>query len=71
MGGQRLPPLPKQLRPYIRAAEDQGWRLVHGNNHLKLYAPDGETIVVCAITGGKGRGTRNAIALLKKAGVKV
>lgn len=40
-GRRLMRQVPKDLKPWVRAATDLGWRIDHRGNHAVLIAPDG------------------------------
>lgn len=60
----------KELREILREAERQGWRVVRGSKHFKLYAPDGKTIVTAPTTPSDWRAIRDVIARMRRAGFR-
>lgn len=56
-------PTEKLIRQAVRA----GWRVRRGK-HYVLYAPDGKSMVVCAVTGSDHRAYRNFLSRMRKAG---
>lgn len=59
----------KDMQAVVAAAEDQGWRVEHGAHH-KLYAPDGEHIVIAASTPSSARSVVKTIAQLRRYGFR-
>jgi hypothetical protein len=52
----------------IAAAEAQGWRVVKGGKHWKLYASDGRTIEIIATTPRTASGVEASIRRMQRAG---
>lgn len=59
----------KEVKELIKEAKRQGWRVKEGK-HYKLYAPDGETIVVVGKTPSDRRSLENSISDMRKAGFR-
>ena len=59
----------KELRKLLAEAEQQGWRVQRGR-HVKLYAPDGVTVVTVAATPSDHRWLANTVSRMRKAGFK-
>ena len=71
MGSKRIK-VPDDLRKARDAALDQGWTVEPGRkSHLKWYPPDGGDFIVTASTSGYWRTSRNALATLKRAGLRI
>lgn len=60
----------KELKEIVKAAEQQGWRIKRGKGHYLFLAPDGVNKVTIAGTPSDHRALDNAIALLRKYGLK-
>lgn len=61
----------KDTRKMLAEAERQGWQVVAGKaGHVKLYAPDGATIVTMGSTESDHRARANTIARMRRAGFK-
>lgn len=61
-----------EARPLVRQAEAEGWRVaVTKRGHLRMYAPDGKTMVGFSGTPSDWRSLRNFRAKLRAAGVAV
>lgn len=63
--------MPKEYRQLVRVALSQGWRhKASGGGHLKMYSPDGETIVTlpCSPPSGK-RSLENCIGEFRRGGL--
>lgn len=64
--------IPKELKKILKEARRQGWEVVERKtNHLAWYSPDGESIVHTASSPSDPRSIPNALAALKKAGLKI
>lgn len=58
-------------RRLLNEAERQGWTVSPGKGgHIKLYSPDGFTIVTMGSTESDRRALRNTIARMRRAGFK-
>lgn len=61
----------KDLKPLIKAAERQGWRVdLSKNNHVKFLAPSG-AMVIAGVSISDHRGLKNVQSHLRKAGLAV
>jgi predicted RNA binding protein YcfA (HicA-like mRNA interferase family) len=61
----------KDTRKMLAEAERQGWRVVEAKGgHVKLYAPDGATIVTMGSTESDHRARANTLARMRRAGFK-
>lgn len=59
----------KDLRKLIRAAERQGWTVQIGKaGHVKLFAPDGRTLVTMGSTESDRRALTNTVSRMRRAG---
>jgi hypothetical protein len=58
----------KLAEAVIEEARRQGWRVVHGGKHWKLYAPDGSTIETIAATPSRVGGVEQSIRRMRRAG---
>lgn len=54
----------------VRAALKQGWRMRRRGAHLKLYSPDGKTIVSVPVTASDHRSYQNTLAHLRRGGLR-
>jgi hypothetical protein len=52
--GTPEPGLPKDLRPTVKRAKEQGFRLSRNGGHIKITAPDGHSLPLPAHTGRGG-----------------
>lgn len=61
----------KEVREIVEEARRQGWRVEEGKRgHVKLFAPDGRTIVTLPSTPSDHRSLKNSIAEMRWAGFK-
>jgi predicted RNA binding protein YcfA (HicA-like mRNA interferase family) len=64
------PRIPEPFRAVARAARRAGWEISRTrSDHLRWRAPDG-TVIVTASTPSCPAGSRNAIARLRRAGLR-
>lgn len=63
----------KDFRPLVGAALAAGWRMTRlANSHIRLFAPDGVTVVTMSATPrNPSREVRNVRAALRRAGCEV
>lgn len=60
-----------RLSTLLRLARLQGWTVKHTlGGHYKLFAPDGEGLVVVGRNLGGPRAIKNVVAELKRHGMK-
>lgn len=65
---------PKRLRGIVKLAENHGWSFgLTSQGHIRLQPPPEVTVtaVVFSSTPSDGRGDKNSIARLRRAGVPV
>jgi hypothetical protein len=61
--------VPRELQPAFDLALALGWRTeALGSGHLRWVPPEGR-FVVTSSTPSDGRGVRNALAMLRRAGL--
>lgn len=59
----------KDIAVVLNALRAQGYEVkMGGSGHWKVYDPDGRLITTLPATPSDGRGIRNAIAVLRRAG---
>lgn len=58
----------KLVESVVDEARRQGWRVVHGGKHWKLYAPDGSTIETISTTPSRAGGVEQSIQRMRRAG---
>ena len=59
----------KELRKLLEAIEEQGFHTKRtANGHHTVRTPDGQFVTVISGTPSDKRGTRNALAALRRAG---
>jgi len=64
------PRIPEPLRAIARAARRAGWEISPTrSHHLRWQSPDG-TVIVTASTPSCSAGSRNARAMLRRAGLE-
>jgi hypothetical protein len=64
--------LPDETNRLITAAVDQGWRYDESSRgHVRLYSPDGRTIIGTSGTPSDHRAAKNFRSRLKRAGVRL
>lgn len=60
-----------RLNDLLRIARGQGWTVKHTlGGHYKLFSPDGEKLVVIGRNMGDPRAMKNAVAELKRHGLR-
>jgi hypothetical protein len=61
-----------ELGPLARLARRQGWSIViNGGQHWAWYPPGESKPVITGSSPGKGRAHANAVARLRRAGLKI
>lgn len=61
-----------EQRKVIKRAEEQGWSIeVTQNGHLRFRSPTGEIVHVPSRSAAKNKGGKNALGLLRRAGLDV
>lgn len=61
----------KDVKDLLKRCIDQGWVVRRGRKHIKVYSPDGKTMIVLPNTPAKNnRSIKNAKAVLKRAGLE-
>lgn len=67
---KREPALYKEIRPIAKKAKKQGWRIYRTRGgHNMWVSPHGEKLFNCA-TPSDGRGVKNFVAQLRRAGFR-
>ena len=63
--------LNKDCAQLVRKAKKQGWRLVQGKQHPRLYPPDGGDYIVMPGSPSDHRAVKNIRAEMRRRGVDV
>lgn len=61
----------KQMKNVLKAVRRAGWRYEASTHGVKVFPPNGDRPIPLHRSKGKGHGTSNAIAQLRKAGLNV
>lgn len=62
--------VPKDFRPYVKAAVQQGWEFRRRKRHAWLYSPDRVTTVSIPCSPSDHRALKNTICELRRADVQ-
>lgn len=60
----------KEVERLIRQVRNaEGWRVVRGSKHYKLFAPDGVTIITVSTTPSSPNAIKKVYSQLRRAGL--